>query len=170
MTVTFLPIIGCRQHGEVYFQINITRSPLNRLEYKSSTKWAFAKWKWSASASSLCAQASLTRFHQCWRTPSLLPVWEAGRLPKPAWNIQKPAGCSPSSAVSGGLLLPGLFVRALISCSFSRSLDTWEFELSSFCSKQRSERFKVEVTPNWRLGCIPRTHFAWRVWPLPGSF
>lgn len=40
MIVTFLPIIGCRQHGEVYFQLNITRSPLNRLEYKSSTKWA----------------------------------------------------------------------------------------------------------------------------------
>lgn len=41
MTVTFLPIIGCRQHGEVYFKLNITHSFLNRLEYKSCTKWFF---------------------------------------------------------------------------------------------------------------------------------
>lgn len=63
-TETFLPIIGCRQHGEVYFQLNITHSPLNRLEYKSRTKWAFSKWKQSVSASPRCTQASFTPFDQ----------------------------------------------------------------------------------------------------------
>lgn len=131
MTVTFLPIIGCRQHGEVYFQLNITDSSLNRLEYKSCTKWAFSKWKQSVSASSRCVQASLAWCDQyCWNTFPAPRV--AGKLLKPPWNIKKLALLSPSSAVSGGLLLSGLFVRALISWSFSLSLDTWEFELSSF--------------------------------------
>lgn len=60
----FLPIIGCRQHGEVYFQLNITHSSLNRLEYKSCAKWAFSKWKQSVAASTRCAQASFTPCHQ----------------------------------------------------------------------------------------------------------
>ena len=65
----FLPIIGCRQHGEVYFQLNITHFSLNRLEYKSCAKWAFSKWKQSVAASPRCAQASFTQCHQsCWNT------------------------------------------------------------------------------------------------------
>lgn len=69
MTATFLPIIGCRQHGEVYFKLNITHSFLNRLEYKSCTKWFFPKWNQSVSSSSQCTQASFPRSDQsCWNT------------------------------------------------------------------------------------------------------
>lgn len=158
MTVTFLPIIGCRQHGEVYFQLNITRSPLNRLEYKSSTKWAFAKWNRSASAPSRCAQASLTRFHQCWQTPSLLPVWEAG--------------CPSLREIFRSQLAAHLPLRSLEACCFQVCLwehwsaavflEAWIPEnLNYLLSAQNKDQ--IGLQQKWQLTgdcCIPRTHFT----------
>ena len=159
MTVTFLPIIGCRQHGEVYFQLNITRSPLNRLEYKSSTKWAFAKWKRGASASARCAQASLTRSHQCWRTPFLLPVWEAG--------------CPSLREIFRSQLAAYLHLWSPEACCFQVCL--WEhWSAAVFLEARIPEnlnyllsapnrdqiRLKVGVTPHWSFCCTPKTHSA----------
>lgn len=143
-------------------------SSLNRLEYKSCTKWAFAKWKKSVSASSQCTQASFTRFDQsCWNT---FPLHVGGKLLKPAWNIQKPAlNISPSWVVSGGLLLSGLLERALISCSFSLTLDTWDSEISSFCPKQRSQRFNTGARLHLILYYIPNVYLACSAWPPGGS-
>lgn len=162
MTVTFLPIIGCRQHGEVYFQLNITRSPLNRLEYKSSTKWAFAKWKRGASASARCAQASLTPFHQCWRTSALLPVWETG--------------CPSLREIFRSRLAAYPHLWSLEACCFRVCL--WEHwsaavflaapipeNLNYLLSAQNKDqiRFKVVFTPHWSLCRISKTqsHVSW---------